>query len=47
MSEHLELALQAQAAFSPEGMHPAHEVNGTSFAHATLTAGELLAVQPS
>jgi nicotinamidase-related amidase len=33
----------ATAAFSPEGMHAAHEVNGPLFAHAILTSDELLA----
>jgi hypothetical protein len=39
--------LSAQAAFSQEGMHAAHEVNGPFFAHAILTTEELLALLPA
>jgi nicotinamidase-related amidase len=38
------LVKDATAAFSREGMHAAHEVNGPLFAHAILTTEELLAV---
>jgi nicotinamidase-related amidase len=44
---HVTLIKDATAAFSPEGMHAAHEVNGPSFAHAILTTAELLALLPS
>src|SRR5690242_7207488 len=37
----------ATAAFDQEGMHAAHEVNGSRFAHALLTTEELLALLPS
>jgi nicotinamidase-related amidase len=37
----------ATAAFSQEGMHAAHEVNGPSFAHAIPTTEESLALLPS
>jgi hypothetical protein len=33
----------APAAFSPEGMRAAHEVNGPAFAHAILTTREVIA----
>jgi nicotinamidase-related amidase len=41
---HVTLVKDATAAFSREGMHVAHEVNGPSFAHAILTTAELLAL---
>jgi nicotinamidase-related amidase len=44
---HVTLIKDATAAFSLEGMHAAHEVNGPSFAHAILTTEELLALLPS
>ena len=34
---HVTLVKDATAAFEPEGMHAAHEVNGPRFAHAILT----------
>jgi nicotinamidase-related amidase len=37
----------ATAAFSPEGMRAAHEVNGPAFAHAILTTREVLANLPA
>jgi hypothetical protein len=37
----------ATAAFSHEGMHAAHEVNGPLFAHAILTTKELLGLLPA
>jgi nicotinamidase-related amidase len=40
---HVTLIKDATAAFSPEMMHAAHELNGPTFAHAILTTGELLA----
>jgi nicotinamidase-related amidase len=39
---HVTLIKDATAAFSHEGMHAAHEVNGPQFAHAILTTKELL-----
>jgi nicotinamidase-related amidase len=44
---HVTLVKDATAAFSPEGMHAAHAVNGPSFAHAILTTDELLATLPA
>jgi nicotinamidase-related amidase len=44
---HVTLVKDATAAFSREGMHAAHEVNGPSFAHAILTTAELLALLPA
>lgn len=44
---HVTLIKDATAAFEPEGMHAAHEVNGPRFAHAILTTEELLAVLPA
>ena len=43
---HVTLIKDATAAFSHEGMHAAHEVNGPTFAHAILTTEELLALLP-
>ncbi|MCQ4164616.1 cysteine hydrolase family protein [Tahibacter harae] len=43
---HVTLVRDATAAFSAEGMHAAHEVNGPSFAHAILSTDELLAALP-
>ena len=34
--------IDATAAFSMEGMHAAHGLNGPTFAHAILTSGELI-----
>ena len=36
------LVKDATAAFSPAGMHAAHELNGPTFAHAILTTAEVL-----
>jgi len=44
---HVTLIKDANAAFEPEGMHAAHEVNGPRFAHAILTTEELLALLPA
>jgi nicotinamidase-related amidase len=43
---HVTLIKDATAAFTPAGMHAAHEVNGPSFAHAILNTDELLANLP-
>jgi nicotinamidase-related amidase len=43
---HVTLIRDATAAFSAEGMHAAHEVNGPTFAHAILTTSELLGQLP-
>jgi len=47
LGDHVTLARNATAAFTREGMHAAHEVNGPSFAHAIVTTDELLASLPS
>ena len=39
---HVTLVRDATAAFSVERMHPAHELNGPTFAHDILTTNELL-----
>ncbi|MFC5834807.1 isochorismatase family cysteine hydrolase [Nonomuraea insulae] len=39
---HVTLVRDATAAFLPEMMHAAHELNGPTFAHAILTTGELV-----
>jgi nicotinamidase-related amidase len=39
---HVTLVKDATAAFSHEGMHAAHEVNGPSYAHTILTSEQLL-----
>jgi nicotinamidase-related amidase len=44
---HVTLIKDATAAFSHEGMHAAHEVNGPLFAHAILTTEELLGLLPA
>jgi nicotinamidase-related amidase len=44
---HVTLIKDATAAFSHEGMHSAHEVNGPQFAHAILTTKELLLLLPA
>jgi nicotinamidase-related amidase len=36
------LVRDATAAFSPEGMHAAHELNAPTFAHAVVTTAELI-----
>jgi nicotinamidase-related amidase len=43
---HVTLIKDATAAFSQDGMHAAHEVNGPRFAHAILSAKELLPLLP-
>lgn len=43
---HVTLVRDATAAFSPEAMHAAHEINGPTYAHAILTTEELLAQLP-
>jgi nicotinamidase-related amidase len=40
---HVTLVKDATAAFSQEGMHAAHAVNGPTYGHAILTTEELLA----
>ena len=44
---HVTLVKDATAAFSREGMHAAHEVDGPSYAHAILTTEQLLVVLPA
>lgn len=39
---HVTLVRDATAAFQPEMMHAAHELNGPTYAHAILTTAELL-----
>jgi nicotinamidase-related amidase len=46
LGNHVTLIKDATTAFSPDGMHAAHEVNGPRFAHAILTTKELLALLP-
>ena len=43
---HVTLIKDATSAFSHEGMHAAHEVNGPLFAHAILTTKDLLSLLP-
>ena len=43
---HVSLIKDATAAFEPEGMRAAHEINGPRFAHAILTTEELLVLLP-
>ena len=40
---HMTLVRDATAAFSPEAMHAAHEINGPTFAHAILTTAAVIA----
>jgi nicotinamidase-related amidase len=40
---HVTLVRDATAAFSPDAMHAAHNVNGPSFAHAILTSDAVIA----
>jgi nicotinamidase-related amidase len=40
---HVTLVRDATAAFSPEAMHAAHNINGPTYAHAILSTSELLA----
>ncbi|WP_109127144.1 isochorismatase family cysteine hydrolase [Dyella sp. C11] len=42
MGYHVTLVRDATAAFKPEMMHAAHELNGPTFAHAILTTDELI-----
>lgn len=39
---HVTLVRDATAAFGPEMMHAAHELNGPAFAHSITTTGELV-----
>ncbi len=43
---HVTLVRDATAAFKPEMMHAAHELNGPTFAHAIVTTDELIAALP-
>jgi nicotinamidase-related amidase len=43
MGYHVTLVRDATAAFKPEMMHAAHELNGPTFAHAIVTTEELVA----
>jgi nicotinamidase-related amidase len=43
---HVTLVRDATAAFKPEMMHAAHELNGPTYAHAILTTDELIAALP-
>jgi nicotinamidase-related amidase len=40
---HVTLVRDATAAFSPEAMHAAHEIDGPTFAHAILTTDAVIA----
>jgi nicotinamidase-related amidase len=40
---HVTLVRDATAAFSPEAMHAAHDINGPTFAHAILTTDAVIA----
>ena len=44
---HVTLIRDATAAFSHEGMHAVHEVDGPRFAHTILTTNELLDILPA
>jgi nicotinamidase-related amidase len=44
---HVTIVKDAIAAFSQDGMHSVNEVNGPAFAHAILTAKELLSLLPA
>ena len=44
---HVTLVRDATAAFSPEAMRVAHEINGPSYAHAILSTSEVLALLPN
>lgn len=44
---HVTLVRDGTAAFSHEMLHAAHELNGPTFAHAILTAGEVIAALPA
>lgn len=43
---HVTLVRDATAAFSPEMMHAAHALNGPTFAHAILSAAQIVAALP-
>ena len=43
---HVTLVRDATAAFRPDMMHAAHELNGPTFAHAILTTTEVIAALP-
>jgi nicotinamidase-related amidase len=43
---HVTLVKDATAAFSPDRMHAAHELNGPTYAHKILTTAELIAALP-
>jgi nicotinamidase-related amidase len=43
---HVTLVRDATAAFRPDMMHAAHELNGPTFAHAILTTAEVIAALP-
>ena len=43
MGYHVTLVRDATAAFKPEMMHAAHDLNGPTFAHAIVTTNELVA----
>lgn len=44
---HVTLVRDATAAFSPEMMHAAHELDGPTYAHAILSTAQLLAALPT
>lgn len=44
---HVTLVRDATAAFRPEMMHAAHELNGPTFAHAILTTADVIAALPA
>lgn len=44
---HVTLVRDATAAFSPDAMRAAHEINGPSYAHAILSTEELLTALPA
>ncbi|MFM0339783.1 isochorismatase family protein [Paraburkholderia fungorum] len=44
---HVTLVRDATAAFSPEMMRAAHELNGPTFAHSIVSTAELLAALPA
>ncbi len=43
---HVTLVRDATAAFAPEMMHAAHQLNGPTFAHAIVTTEELIGILP-
>ncbi len=43
---HVTLVKDATAAFSPDQMHAAHELNGSTFAHGIVTTSEVIAALP-